>query len=272
MKFLTPFSPLATFNYKIRSLQLINHILMIAGLIAASYYDQLHLLWLSLLFYVLFMPGGTVVGLHRLLSHKSFKTSKFWEYTLSILSIFGTIGSTITWVSLHRLHHTTAEKPNDPHSPYIGRGPGETLKFNYWQAFKSWVGIWGEVVHIPPRYVIDLIHSPFHTFIHKNYFKIIFFTCVLLAIINPWLVLFVYIIPACGTLHATSVISVIAHIHGYKPYKINDESRNTWIGSLITLGDGWHNTHHANPGKWYYREQWWELDPCGEFIKLIKKD
>lgn len=271
MKILTPFSPLATFNYKIRSLQLINHGFMIFGLILASYYNQLSLLWLSLLFYVLFMPGGTVVGLHRLLSHKSFKTSKFWEYTLSLLSIFGTVGSTITWVSLHRLHHATSDQLNDPHSPYTGRGPGEKLKFTYWQAFKAWTGLW-DVVILHPRYVIDLIHNSFHVFLHKNYFKIIFFTCALLAVIDPWLVLFVYIIPACGTLHATSIINVIAHAHGYKSYETNDESRNSWIGNLVTLGDGWHNTHHANPGKWYYRERWWEWDLCGEFIKFIRKD
>lgn len=260
-----------TFNSKIRTLQLVNHIVMVVGLILANMHGQLDLLWLSLIFYILFIPGGTVIGLHRLLAHKSFKTSKFWERLLSVLSVYGTIGSTITWVALHRYHHTNAEKPNDPHSPYINRDkPGE-WKFDYWQAFKSWIGLWGDIPPIPPRYVIDLVHDPFHNWLHRNYFKIIFTTVALLAIVNPWLVLFVYVIPACGTLHATSVISVIAHIHGYKPYKINDESRNTWIGSLITLGDGWHNTHHANPGKWYYHEQWWELDPCGEFIKLIKK-
>lgn len=259
-----------SFNFKVRSLQLFNHFLLVAGLVYAGVTDQWHLLWISLAAYMLFLPLGTVCGLHRLLSHKAYKTSKFWEYALSIFSIYGTIGSTITWVALHRLHHTTAEKPNDPHSPYIGRGKGETLKFDYWQAFKSWVGIWA-VDNIPPRYVIDLIHSPFHSFIHRHYFKIIALTCVALALINPWLVIFAYAIPACLTLHATSVISVIAHIHGYKTHKINDESRNTWIGSLVTLGDGWHNNHHHNPGNWTTKEQWWEIDPCGWFISLIKR-
>jgi stearoyl-CoA desaturase (delta-9 desaturase) len=71
--------------------------------------------------------------------------------------------------------------------------------------------------------------------------------------------------------HALSVITVVAHIHGYKTHKTTDESRNTWIGSLVTLGDGWHNNHHANPGNWTTKEKWWEIDPCGWFIKLIKK-
>lgn len=259
-----------TFNFKIRLLQLINHIIMIVGLIYAYKSYQLHLLFISLIFYVIFSPIGVGCGMHRLLSHASYKTSKFWEYALSIASIFATVGSTITWVALHRFHHVTAEKPNDPHSPYIGRGENETLKLSYWQAFKTWIGFW-DVDHIPPRFAIKLIHNKFHAWVHKNYFKIIFLTSIALLVINPWLVLFVYVVPACLALHSTSVISVLAHIHGYKTHKINDESRNSWICSIITLGEGWHNNHHANPGNWTTQERWWEIDPCGWLIWAIKK-
>lgn len=259
-----------SFNFKIRSLQVFNHLLLLVGTVYIYQTGHWNLLWISLLVYFFTLPLGTVCGLHRLLAHKSYKTSKFWERFLSICSIYATVGSTITWVALHRLHHTTAEKPNDPHSPYIGREAGESLKFSYWQAFKSWVGIW-KIINIPPRFAIDLIHDPFHTFIHRYYFQIIALTCILLALIDPWLIIFAYAIPACMSLHATSVISVIAHVHGYKTHKVSDESRNSWISSIVTLGDGWHNNHHANPGNWCTQEKWWELDPCGYLIKYIKK-
>lgn len=259
------------FNSKVRILQLVNHILLLVGIVYAAITDQWNLLWWSLGGYMLMLPLGTVCGLHRLLSHRAYKTSKFWEWILSIFSIYGTIGSTITWVALHRFHHMNTEKPNDPHSPYIHRENFSTLKFDRLQAFKSWIGWWSVAV-IPPKIIIDLIHDPFHSFIHRHYFKIIFITCALLALINPWLIIFAYAIPACLTLHATSVIIVVAHLHGYKTHQLQDESTNTWIGSLITLGDGWHNNHHANPGKWNYREKWWEIDPCSWIIRLIKKD
>jgi fatty-acid desaturase len=263
--------PHLTFNIKIRSLQALNHLILILGLIYAGSNDNLHLLWISFIVYIFTAIFGIACGMHRLLAHKSYKVNKFWEYFLSICSIYATVGSTIAWVALHRLHHVTAEKPNDPHSPYVGRGANETRQFNYWQAFKSWVGIWS-VDHIPPRYVIDLIHDPFHSFIHRYYFQIIMLTCLTLIIINPWLVLFVYVVPACLSLHATSVISVIAHVHGYRSHVTNDESRNSWISSIVTFGDGWHNNHHANPSNWTTKERWWELDPCGWFIFCIKKD
>jgi fatty-acid desaturase len=258
-----------SFNAKVRGLQAINHILLVVGLFYMISTSQWHSLWISLAVYILMLPIGTVCGLHRLLAHKSYKTSKFWERTFSICSIYATIGSTITWVALHRLHHTTAEKINDPHSPYIGRAPGEVLKFSFKQAFKSWIGVW-KIANIPPRFAIDLIHDPFHSFIHKHYFKIILGTCVLLALVDPWLIVFAYSIPACLSLHATSVIIVIAHVHGYKTHKISDESRNSWISTIVTLGDGWHNNHHAHPGSWTTKEKWWEFDPCGFLIKHIK--
>lgn len=259
-----------TFNYKIRFLQLINHFVAIIGLFFAYKYDQLNWLWVSLICYILFSPIGVGCGMHRLLAHGSYKTAKFWEYFLSIVSIFATVGSTITWVALHRFHHVTAEKQNDPHSPYIGRGEGELLKLSYWQAFKTWVGLW-DVDHIPPRFAIKLIHNPFHVWMHKNYFKIIGIFSLCLFIFNPWFVLFIYVIPACLALHSTSVISVLAHIHGYKTHKISDESRNSWLCSLLTLGEGWHNNHHANPRNWTTQEKWWEIDPCGWFVWMIKK-
>lgn len=263
------FLPSFTFNSKVRSLQVVNHFLLLLGLMHVFQNGYWQWLALSLVMYIVTAPLGSVCGLHRLLAHKSYRTSKFWERFLSICSVYATIGSTITWVALHRLHHTNAEKPNDPHSPYVGRAPGEMLKFDLWQAVKSWIGMW-KIVNIPPRFAIDLIHDPFHSFLHKYYFTIIFTTCAILALINPWLVIFAYAIPACLTLHASSVIIVVAHIHGYKTHKINDESRNSWISSLVTLGDGWHNNHHARPGNWTTKEQWWEFDPCGAFIKLIK--
>jgi stearoyl-CoA desaturase (delta-9 desaturase) len=84
--------------------------------------------------------------------------------------------------------------------------------------------------------------------------------------------IFVYAIPACLCLHSTSAIIVIAHIHGYKSHPLkNDQSRNSWIANLITLGEGWHNNHHAKPYAWSNWERWWEFDIPSLVIRVIKK-
>ena len=84
------------------------------------------------------------------------------------------------------------------------------------------------------------------------------------------MVIYGYAIPSVLVLHSTSAIIVIAHRHGYKTYKVDDESRNSWIANLITLGEGWHNNHHNNSRAWKSGEKWWELDPPAWIIRLIK--
>jgi stearoyl-CoA desaturase (delta-9 desaturase) len=86
------------------------------------------------------------------------------------------------------------------------------------------------------------------------------------------MVIYVFAIPACLCLHSTSAIIVIAHKHGYRSYPdVKDQSRNSWIANLITLGEGWHNTHHAKPYAWNNQERWWEFDIPAYIIRLIKK-
>lgn len=262
-----------TFNFKIRSLQVVNHIIALCGLAYAYHVGELSWSWLWVLIpmYIVMMPMGAIAGFHRLASHKSYKTSKFWEFILIMSGTIATLGSSIAWVATHRFHHVNAEKPADPHSPYINREDPANRKFTFMQAFRAWTGYEWDVENISPRYVIDLIHSPLHATIHRNYFKIIFAYVIILALINPWLVIFAYALPACMALNATSVVDVLAHRYGYVNYKVSDESRNLWYAQLITLGDGWHNNHHAKPSDWYQGHKWWELDPTGWFIALIRK-
>jgi fatty-acid desaturase len=88
---------------------------------------------------------------------------------------------------------------------------------------------------------------------------------------GPLAVIFGYCIPASLCLHSSSAIIVIAHRHGYKTHKCRDESRNSWIANIITLGEGWHNNHHARPYAWSNWERWWEWDIPAIIIWMVKK-
>jgi stearoyl-CoA desaturase (delta-9 desaturase) len=65
--------------------------------------------------------------------------------------------------------------------------------------------------------------------------------------------------------------ATLTHYHGYRNHNTNDCSTNSWISTLITYGDGWHNNHHYNPSNFTTQEKWWEIDPAGWIIRLIKK-
>jgi stearoyl-CoA desaturase (delta-9 desaturase) len=248
-----------THNQIVRGLQISNHVLALVGCVVVFYTGYYSLFIVSILFYIITGILGVNVGYHRLLSHKSFKTYNLIERILSLVGIVTTIGSPMAWVAVHRQHHKAAETDTDPHSPYkLGK-------------FNAWVGYWN-YLPLSPRLVKDMRKDTYQKFLHQHYLEIILFYCLILALINPWLIIFAYAIPACLCLHSTSAIIVIAHIHGYKTYNTNDQSRNSWIAHIMSLGEGWHNNHHAKPYAWQQGEKWWELDPPAWIIRLIKND
>ena len=246
-------------NQQVRGLQVINHLLLIVGIGYVVYSSAYYYLLTSLITYWIIGVLGINIGYHRLLSHRSFKTNMFWERLFSIVGVLTTVGSPLAWVAIHRQHHRSAERPGDPHSPYI---------LGNWRA---WFGIWN-IIKLDVKLVRDLRENMFQRWLHKNYLIVILIYCAILSNIDPMYIIFVYAIPACLCLHSTSAIIVIAHRHGYRPYPdVKDHSRNSWIANLITLGEGWHNTHHAKPYAWNNWERWWEFDIPSLVIRLIKK-
>src|ERR671923_484250 len=67
---------------------------------------------------------GVTVGLHRHLTHRSFKTSRALRTVLAILGSAAIEGPVISWVADHRKHHTFSDEEGDPHSPHVGHGGG----------------------------------------------------------------------------------------------------------------------------------------------------
>jgi len=244
-----------TLNQKLRSLQFINLFVSIAGL----YYYGAELFFVSYLIFIILCPIGISAGLHRYFTHKSFKTSKFWEKFMLFASVYATVGSSIAWVGIHRAHHLYADKHYDPHSPKDG-------------IFKVWTGLGHTDTKIPVSFVKDLLRDPTHRFIHDNYFKILLIPVALLFLCDPILGIFLYSIPATLALQTTSIVNVLGHTHGYRTYDTDDRSTNSWIANLISLGEGWHNNHHKNPANYTIKEKSNEWDLISMFIRKIKQN
>ena len=245
-------------NKAVRSLQIVNHILMTAGIVYLFVFNAWLYLAIAILTYWTIGILGINVGYHRLISHKSFRTLPWIERALAIIGILTTVGSPLAWTAVHRQHHRAAETANDVHSPY------------HLGSWRAWFGVWN-YSGIELKLVRELRKDAFHKWCHKYYFAIIAVYVLMLLLIDPWLVVFAYSIPACLCLHSSSAIIVIAHIHGYKTYNLkHDQSRNSWIANLITMGEGWHNNHHAKPWAWSNWERWWEWDIPSLVIRAIK--
>ena len=61
--------------------------------------------------------------------------------------------------------------------------------------------------------------------------------------------------------HATFSINSLAHVHGSARYVTADGSRNNALLAVLTLGEGWHNNHHAFQSSARQGFRWWEIDP-----------
>jgi stearoyl-CoA desaturase (delta-9 desaturase) len=69
--------------------------------------------------------------------------------------------------------------------------------------------------------------------------------------------------------HATFCINSLAHVHGRKRYVTGDDSRNNWLLALFTMGEGWHNNHHACQSSVRQGFKWWEIDPTYYLLRAL---
>lgn len=218
-------------------------------------------LWLlSLAMYAGIGAFGISIGYHRLLTHKSFKTSKFWEYFCSLWGALAFTGSAIGWVGMHKDHHRFSDKPGDPHSPVV----------------TGWRMLVASYKYEPNRWKIrELIFDPVHVFVHKWYFGLLILWTLLWALVDPILAMHVVIIPAVISVWISTTSNYMNHKWGYRNFETSDNSRNLWINAVFTFGEGWHNNHHARPGNYDFGSgtsgKWWEFDPAARVIEMIRK-
>jgi stearoyl-CoA desaturase (delta-9 desaturase) len=71
--------------------------------------------------------------------------------------------------------------------------------------------------------------------------------------------------------HVTWCVNSICHRWGRRPNDTRDESRNVWWVGLLSLGEGWHNNHHAKPASALHGWRWYEVDVSGYVIRLLAR-
>ncbi len=231
------------------------------------------------LFYVLNILAMSL-GYHRYFTHKAFETSLPMRYVLAGLAQFGTYGSLKRWCADHRRHHAMSDKPGDIHSPYVG-DQGEPLvgSAGLKHAHLGWA--YGEAMTNMDIYGKGIVGDPVIEWAHATrYFwfgmSIIGFPALWgLALGGPHAVLGTVMIAGFlrGALatHAIAGVNSFGHRYGYQNYPDLDQARNNiWLG-YITLGEGWHNNHHAHPRSATNQHRAFEIDMTGWLITGLER-
>ncbi|CAL9018569.1 unnamed protein product [Prunus brigantina] len=220
-------------------------------------------LWLAFALYVVTGLGITL-GFHRSLAHRSFKLPRWLEYFFVYCGVLTLQGSPIEWVSTHRYHHQFTDTKKDPHSPLMG----------FWFSHIGWIlnhSFRFEIYERRLKNVDDLKRQPYYMFLHRTYLLHSALLGVLLYVIGglPYLVwgmgvrtVIVY--------HITFSVNSIGHTWGKQVWHTGDLSRNNWLLALPTLGEGWHNNHHAFDYSARQGLEWWQIDITWYLIRFLQ--
>lgn len=215
------------------------------------------------LMYVLHVFALTA-GYHRYFSHKSYKTSRVFQFILALLGITAAQRDPLWWASHHRMHHMNSDTEDDVHSP---------RHHGFWWAHIGWV-MNRELLETDLNRVKDFAKYPELLWLNRHPYAPAFILAVLLLIngsmldfffpnlgVSGWqFVFYGFFLSTVAVYHVTFCINSIAHMHGKRRFEVEDDSRNNWLLGLLAMGEGWHNNHHRYAVCARQGFRWWELD------------
>ncbi|MBS1831815.1 MAG: fatty acid desaturase [Acidobacteria bacterium] len=236
----------------------------IGALVALFHFSWKAVFWTAVMYWIS-VGWGIGLGYHRLHTHRSYKAPKWLDYFLAVCGTMTLEGGPIFWVATHRVHHQLSDKEGDPHSPRDGA----------WWAHILWM-LLGDPKHndtaLLSKYAPDLCRDKFYVWLSKYHWVplAVFGTLVGVFAGIDMLLWTVFLRVTLG-LHATWMVNSASHMWGPKRFNTRDDSRNNWFVALITMGEGWHNNHHAHPASARHGLAWYEFDPTWLQIRLLEK-
>ncbi|MEQ8924294.1 MAG: acyl-CoA desaturase [Fulvivirga sp.] len=214
-------------------------------------------------------------GYHRYFAHKSYKTSRFFQFWIAFFAMTSAQKGALWWAAHHRHHHRHSDTPKDPHSMKL---------YGFWYSHVGWI-IGPDYKETDFKTIGDFAKYPELVWLNKHYLVpptiLAIAVTALGAYVNGGSILLFFTHHGLSTLfigfflstvltyHGTFTINSIMHKFGKQRYESGDESKNSLWLALLTLGEGWHNNHH------YYEVAarqgffWWEIDLTYYGLKIL---
>ncbi len=222
---------------------------------------------------------GVTVGFHRYFTHSAFKATRPLRAALAVAGSLAIEGPVIRWVADHRRHHAYSDKDGDPHSPWrFGETPRALAK-GLWHAHLGWMFDIEQTNE--ERFAPDLLADHDIVRVSRAF---------------PWLATASLAIPPLvgglwswsitGALtaffwaslvrvallhHVTWSINSICHVVGQHPFRSRDRAGNVWWLAIPSMGESWHNLHHADPTSARHGVGRGEIDTSARIIWLFEK-
>lgn len=199
-------------------------------------------------------------GYHRYFSHRAYSTSRLFQFVLAFLAQSTVQKSVLWWAAKHRHHHLHSDTPEDVHSP---RHKGFFYSHVGWIFYRQ-----HDLTDLVK--VADFAAFPELRWLHRFEQLPSVILALLCYLIAGWSGLVVGFVWSTVLLfHATFCINSLAHVHGRRRYVTGDDSRNNWWLAFFTMGEGWHNNHHAYQSSVRQGFRWWEIDATFYVLKAL---
>ena len=184
---------------------------------------------------------GTSLGYHRLLTHRSFSTTRWLKGAFLAAGAMAVPSTPVDWAARHLEHHAHSDREGDPHSPADG----------FLHAHVGWM------LAVSPakrgRYCARLMADPVVMLIDRTALLWLALGLAVPALVDGWRGLLWGGIVRIA-LHNQTMFAVnsVCHAFGSQEFSTGDESRNNWLVAVLAFGEGWHNNHHAFPSAAYH--------------------
>jgi stearoyl-CoA desaturase (delta-9 desaturase) len=198
---------------------------------------------------------GVTVGFHRLFTHKSFKPNRPLKVALAVAGSMAIQGPVIRWVADHRKHHKFSDRDGDPHSPWRYGNDIKALAKGFWYAHMMW--LFNPEQSPQRKYAPDLLKDPDILKISRQFPIWVAVSLLAPAVAGGLLTwswqgaltafFWASLVRVSLLHHVTWSINSICHTIGERPFVSRDKSANVWWLAIPSMGESWHNLHHADP-------------------------
>ena len=199
-------------------------------------------------------------GYHRYFSHRSFKTSRIFQFVIAFMAMSSSQKGVLWWAAHHRHHHRYSDQELDLHSPTL---------FGFFWSHIGWI-ISDKYNETRLDYIGDFAKFPELRWLNKYHIVPPATLAVVIWLIGGWpLFVWGFCLSTVFLWHDTFTINSLSHLFGSRRYETTDTSRNNWLLAILTLGEGWHNNHHhfmASARQGFY---WWEIDITYYTLKVM---
>ena len=210
---------------------------------------------------------GITAGYHRLFTHRSWAAPPSVRAVLSVLGGAAWENSVIEWAADHREHHSHEKTAEDPYA--TGRG--------FWASHLGWALVPREDYDLSQR-VSDLWEDPICRWQNRYYLPITlaFYLPVplLLGLCTDrigGMILFAGLVRIVVIHQTTFLINSAYLMWGGQSWSSRTSARDNWMLAFLSLGEGYHNYHHAHPRAYRNGCRWYHFDPTKWVIWLLSK-